>query len=390
MADSLLFCNATVLLSDGFSSNLCLRVSGGEVAEIAPGLRPLEGEQVVNCAGGLLVPPVLDMHVHGGGGHSFLVPPEKGIEEAVAEVRAACRAQYLQGTRWLLATLPLSSPQTWRFSLEAVDKAMLMQRKESTSHEARILGAYLEGPFLNPQMAGGMEGDFVSLWNPRLFQETMERFAGVVRVVTVAPESPFAEQAIQIARQAGALIFMGHSRASFEEARRAIGQGVSGATHIFNAMAPYHHREPGVLGAALLSSLHCELIAELAHLHPASWMLALKVKGEERLVAVSDGSPLACSGKEALEWGGVRLLRKETASVTPEGRLCGTAVSLLQGLAFLHRYGVIPFERGIRLATVNPGGLLGIKPPWCLYRGYRGALVLLDLKNDLSRTEVFG
>ena len=389
MAESTLFRNARVLTERGVISGQDLRYQQGEVVAISKCLEPATGERVVDCRGGFLLPPVLDLHVHGGGGHSFL-PNQREPAAMVKGIRSACRAQYRYGTRWLLATLPLASPERWWEALEAVEEARDRQRREGQPLlEAEILGAYLEGPFLNPEMAGGMEGNLVSQWRLRHLEELLERFGNLVKVITLAPEHPLARDVLFLANRFDVMVFLGHSQADFGTTERALGWGAVGFTHLFNAMAPYHHREPGILGAALLSEAYCELIAEPGHLHPASWQLALRVKGREWLIAVSDGSPLACCPDDTVEWCGASLTKRGTASCTPDGRLCGTALSLIQGLAILDREEVVPIQEGVSLATRNPSELLGVDAPRHLSVGYRGPLVLLT-EGETPKVEVFG
>ena len=385
--DSVLFRGVTLLSPSGALRAQQVRYCGGRILSVASGLSPERGERVVEGEGDWLLPLVLDLHVHGGGGFSFLCEGEDlGVN--VANVRLACKAQFFGGTGWLLATLPLSSPEAWHRSLEAIEKAIEQQRVEGLA-EARIEGVYLEGPFLNPQMAGGMEGEIVSLWSFPLFEDLLERFKGLVKVVTLAPEHPLSERLLSLAERCGARVFLGHSSATFQQASRAFELGASGVTHLFNAMAPYHHREPGIVGASLLSRVPCEMVAEPSHLHSASWQLAVKLKGENGVVAVSDGSPLACGREEVMSWMGERLERSGTASTREDGRLCGTAVSLLQGLALLSRKGGLPLHQGMRMATENPSRLLGLRLSPFLARGYRGPVALLRMGFEVPEVEVF-
>ena len=374
-SSSTLITQARMLQNNGISPSLSVRLMGEEIQSVSPSIAPIPGERIVECGGRLLVPPVLDLHVHGGGGASFL-------SSSIQEIRQACRAQFLYGTGWLLATLLLAPFQRWWDALEAIER--VIKEQETTPQEAKILGAYLEGPFLNPEMSGGMDGHSIAHWTPELFRRVLERFRGVVRVITLAPEVPHAEEILAMAKDAGVLVFLGHSSANYSRATEAIARGAAGITHLFNAMRPYHHREPGVLGAALLSTLFCEMIAEPAHLHPASWEMALRLKGEGGVAPVSDGSPLAAGGSARR----VGLSRQGTAALTSDGRLCGTAVSLLQGLAILHREGTLPIHQGLKMANGNAGRLLGIDLPGELEEGYRGPVFMVDPHSPIPVVEV--
>jgi N-acetylglucosamine-6-phosphate deacetylase len=377
-SENLLVVNARISTPKGLFEGYA-RLSQGEVVEIASRLSPMPGEKVMDGKERFLLPLSVDLHLHGGGGCSFL-------SSSPEEIRQTCGAQFSNGTGWLLATLPLASPEQWWMALEAIEQAMKEQK--SPCQEARIMGVYLEGPFLNPGMAGGMESRATGLWSLGRFRELLERFANIVRIVTLAPEHTWAKEVIHLATESGIKPFLGHSKASFEETQRAIDLGAAGFTHLFNAMAPYHHREPGVLGAALLSQLPCEMIAEPAHLHPVSWEMALRLKGKEGIIPVSDGSPLACCQKETTSWGKTGLKRKGTASLTEDGRLCGTAISLLQGLAILHREGILPIHLGLKMANRNAGRVLGLNPPVHLEEGMQGPWAMVDPNPPLPAVEV--
>ncbi len=380
MSEKRLLLNGRILGRKGLMDG-SLRLHNQRVVEMAPELTPQPGEEVVDCRGAILVPMVLDLHVHGGGCHLLHSDNPEVLHQA-------CKAQFLNGTGWLLATFPLAPIKSWCKGLEAVEEAMAQQRR-GASAEAKLLGAYLEGPFLNPDMSGGMKKKYIAQWSFNSFRKVVEAFAGTVKIVTLAPEHPSAEDVLSLAKELGFKVFLGHSMASFEGTQRAIELGAAGFTHLFNAMAQYHHRQPGIVGAALLSSLPCEMIPEPAHLHPASWELALRMKGYGKIIPISDGSLLACCQKERYSWGKIHLIRQGTASLNPEGKLYGTAISLLQGLAILHKRGLVPIEKGIRMATKNPAAFLGKRIPSYLSTGHRGPVAMVEIDQDLPQVRVF-
>ncbi len=303
--------------------------------------------------GGLRFPGVWDFHVHGGGGYAFSTGRE-------GDVRRALEAQFLHGTSALLATLPA-------MTLKSLDEALeVLARVGETPRpgEARLLGVYLEGPFINPEMVGGMDTRALEGWRVDSFLSLLGRYSGLVKVVTVAPERPEARGLIPALVERGVLVSIGHTRAGEEEALAAIALGARLATHLFNAMGPFHHRAPGAALACLLDSrVKVEFIPEEGHLHPMVQRFIVKLKGREGLLPVSDGTPLSAGGPSEAEWMGVRVAKRGGAVVREDGRLFGSAITLLEGLLFLDREGIWPLEDSLPAILENGAALLGEKPP---------------------------
>ncbi len=309
----------------------------------ARGLRA-EGE------GGFLFPGLWDIHVHGGGGYAFASLQEE-------EVRGALRAQFVRGTSALLATLPLLAPEALEASLSVLGDVQMSPREG----EARLLGVYLEGPFINPEMVGGMEG--VGDWSVEGFLSILDRFGPLVRVVTVAPELPEAKRIIPALVERGVVVSLGHTQATEEEALCAFAWGARLVTHLFNAMSPLHHRAPGVALAALLHPMvTVEFIPEVGHLHPMVQRMIVKLKGPDGLLPISDGSPLAAGGPECMSWMGVEIVKRGGATVRRDGRLFGTAITLFDALLFLDQEGIWPFSVSIPALLRNAARLLGEQP----------------------------
>ena len=262
---------------------------------------------------------LFDMHVHGGGGYTFATSdPEKILK--------AYRAQKEHGTSHLLATYVSLPYQRLRECLRALREAM--------ESEKGIVGAYIEGPFINPQKAGGMRKDYITCWEIGQFKRLIEEFADVVRLVVVAPEMDLEGEVFRILRANGVKVAVGHSEASYEEAMSYAEKGVFAFTHIYNAMGRFHHRSPGVVAVALLSDAYCELIPEPNHVHPAAMEMAMRLKGD-KLIPVSDGTPLAAGGPEQMKFGGQLVARRGGACYNQEGRLYGSAITLREGMDFL-------------------------------------------------------
>jgi N-acetylglucosamine-6-phosphate deacetylase len=256
---------------------------------------------------------VVDIHTHGLQGHDTRTrDPEEILK--IAEIH---------GTRGVSAIIPAVYPasiEEMRANMLAVKEAMNMQwaRGDQMHRETRgtpgqaeqgsrggnsavILGVYLEGPFLNPLKCGALDAASFLAPGEHHFRKLLEGFEDVARVLVVAPELEGACRLIRRARDAGITVSMGHSMATFREAGEGFNAGAEGITHIFNAMAPFHHREPGLAGFGLLNRhVYVEVIADPHHLHGKTIDLIFRVKEPDKIILVSDsvretGTPVAAA-----------------------------------------------------------------------------------------------
>lgn len=304
-----------------------------------------EAEAVMDAGGLYISPGFIDIHTHGVMGHDVMDADAKGLR--------AMRLQYASSgvTGFLATTMTMD-----RTSMEA---ALRILEKEMQIHcGAQILGCHLEGPFINPRYSGAQNASFVQ--NPDF--SLIEQYKHVIQLVTVAPESKEALAFIQACVREGIAVSVGHSGASFDETIQAIRRGAKSMTHMFNAMTPLHHREPGAAGAALdEKDVYCELIADNIHVHPAMQRLLLKVKGIEKIILVTDSIRAAGLADGSYALGGQSVQVKDSCARLDNGTLAGSVLMMHQALRnFMCNTGVC-FADAIRTVTVNPATLLGIQ-----------------------------
>lgn len=212
------------------------------------------------------------------------------------------------GTAAILPTIYPSSIAGMRSNMEAVKKAMQAQSSKSSkysdikdhspltlgrfdtkSDHAVILGLHIEGPFLNPLRCGALNRRYFIKPSISAFKRLIEDYEDIIRIITIAPEMPGALQIIEKCREIGIKVNMGHSDATYEQALNGKKAGATGITHIFNAMRPFHHRDPGLAGLGLLDSeLYIEVIADGVHLHPRILELIFSKKRLDKIMIVSD------------------------------------------------------------------------------------------------------
>lgn len=365
-----MFDEATVLVSDGKI------LAAGPVGQVSVP----SGFREVSLEGLLIAPGFIDQHVHGGGGAAVM----DGTTEKLVEV---ARFHVTHGTTTFLASTISSTPE----QLITVAKAYAgMSRK--TYKGARCLGLHLEGPYLSPKHYGTHKAE--ALRKPDLEEIlTLHRLSNFgVKMVTLAPELPGAMEMAASLVEKRILCAIGHSDADFETAITAITNGFSSITHCFNQLRPFHHREPGVLGAALLRpELMVELIADGVHLHPVTLELVLKAKGPENIILVSDAmSPTGMpNGKYQTTEGELTLSKGSLTN--QDGNLAGSVLTLERAIKNFMDMTGCELTAALRMATYNPARYLGInKRKGSLYPGKDADLVALTPDLDVVMTMVEG
>jgi N-acetylglucosamine-6-phosphate deacetylase len=227
---------------------------------------------------------IIDIHTHGIGGYDTRTTSPDDILR-IAEIHGA------HGGSEIILTIYPSTVKTMRQNMETVRKAIQLQREqqEAVTKSAEIIGLYLEGPFLNPSKCGSLDGKIFIEPSYRSFEELIEGYEDIVKIIAVAPEMKGAPALIKMISDRGMIVTMGHSDATFAEAEAGFQAGARGITHIFNAMRGFHHREPGIAGFGLLNQdIYIEVIADPYHLHPETLGLIFRAKNPERMMIISD------------------------------------------------------------------------------------------------------
>jgi N-acetylglucosamine-6-phosphate deacetylase len=361
----MLLSGARVVFEDEVVEEAWVRISGGVIDEIGRGETPPPGDDsAVDCKGMTIVPGFVDIHVHGGGGASFL----DGDPSAVANARAYHR---LRGTTRSLASL-VSAPVD--------DLCESLSRLAPLVERDVISGVHLEGPFLSPARFGAQDPEHFLAPDAAILARLLDAGRGAIRMITLAPELPGAMELIPVIREAGAICAIGHTDATFEVANAAFDAGASVTTHLWNAMRSVHQRDPGVVLATLLrEAVSCEVIADGAHLHPGLVRFAAKTLGE-RLVFVSDSTAAAGMTDGTTRLGSVDVdIVEGVARVRETGSIAGSTATL----SSIVRHAVL--EAGVSLldavnaASSRPAKLIGLGDVCGLLAPGRPAdLVLLD------------
>lgn len=277
---------------------------------------------------------LIDIHVHGAGEYDTRTRRQDDILH-MADIHGK------RGTGAFLPTIYPGSVDAMRENMDTVQRAMRSQREG-----ARILGVHLEGPFLNPECAGSLDGKSFTEPSAETLVRLVDGYEDLVKVITIAPELPGALKVIELCRGKGFLVHMGHSDASFEQAEEGKSAGATGITHVFNAMRGFHHREPGLAGFGLMDEdIYVEVIADMAHLHPQSLKMLFDMKSPDRIILISDSIKGPGWGSGPIRGAG--------------GTLMGSGIALADAVRNLAVLGV-PQERAMQFASDNPRKYLGI------------------------------
>jgi len=230
---------------------------------------------------------------------------------------------------------------------------------------AKILGVLLEGPYINPAYKGAHEPKHIRQINidelTAFAQKTQHTLPGLTINITLAPDLPGALEAIAAMATLGVNCCLGHSAAAFEEAQAAVKAGAKIATHTYNAMSPLQHRSPGMVGAVLtLEDIYGEIICDLVHVHPAAINLAVKAKGPERIVLVTDSAAPAGLPDGEYMLGDIPITKKDGIARTPDGALASSSIGLIDCVRNMHEVVGTPLADAVTMATATAAQATGL------------------------------
>jgi N-acetylglucosamine-6-phosphate deacetylase len=373
--------NARVLTPDEELAGATVVVRDGRIEAVGVGLTPPTGAQSFDLAGLTLAPGFIDIHVHGGGGFSL-------ISEDPEEIRSYARWVVSRGVTGFLVTLvgaSLSQMKRWLAAAVAAGEGV-------DASAARLVGVHLEGPFVNPARRGALPAEGLRPPDVAEFLALAETAQGRLKVITLAPELPGAADIVAAARHRGVVVSMGHTDATYEQALEAIEWGVRQATHCFNGMRPFHHRDPGCLGAILSSPrLSAELIADGVHVRPGAMALLLAAKGPQGTILVTDGIAAAGLGDGAYSLAGEAIQVQGGVASLPDGTLAGSVTTMDQAVRNVVQLGLAPLADAVRMASTNPAAALDLgQRLGRIAPGFAADLVALDERLEVAMTFVGG
>jgi N-acetylglucosamine-6-phosphate deacetylase len=337
------------------------------------------GVRELNASGRTVVPGFVDAHIHGAGGHDVM----EGTREALEIIAATVAAH---GTTSLVATTVTASEKETRGSVAGIAHFILNTSQYAARElSAEILGIHFEGPFISPARRGVHPAKWIVAPSRELLAEFLGEARGTAQILTLAPELPGALDLISVARQAGLVVSLGHTDATYEQAQAAIEAGASHAAHVFNAMRPFSHRGTGVIGAVLTSpKVSAELIADGVHVDEAAMRMLVDLKTPERVILVSDGISATGMPDGKYQLGMFEVKVSGGVARNAEGKLAGSTLTLDRALRNMVALGV-PLASALRMVTANPARQIGLGArKGVLAPGADADLVFLDDKLEVS------
>ena len=319
----------------------------------------------------IAVPGFIDVHIHGAGGRDVM----EGSNEALSTV---VRTVAKRGTTSMVATTVTAAPDDIVRSVEGIANFITNQH-QSEDPRAEVLGIHYEGPFISTVRRGVHPKEWVTLPNRQLLDRMVAAAAGNARILTIAPELLGAMPCIDAARSAGIVVAMGHTDATYEQARAAIAHGAHHAVHVYNAMRPFSHRDSGVIGAVLTSpEVSAELIADGVHVEEAAMRVLLQAKGVNCVILVSDGISATGMPDGQYSLGKFDVNVVDGVARNAEGNLAGSTLTLDRALRNIVRMGWSLGDT-VRMLTANPAKLLGLEfKKGALRTGADADIVLLN------------
>ncbi|PCI46525.1 MAG: N-acetylglucosamine-6-phosphate deacetylase [Alphaproteobacteria bacterium] len=333
--------NARVLTPEGFKDNQSVLFRDGLIVTVCDDIAcPADITVERDLRGMTLLPGFIDTQVNGGGGVLF------NDSSTVEGIKAIGEAHRKFGTTGFLPTLISDNPDIMARAIEAVEMAI-------AQGVPGVLGIHLEGPFLNEQKRGVHDASkFREIGEDEL--NLLSSLKGGKTIVTLAPEKTTADIILALHRR-GVIVSAGHSLASYEETLTALDAGLTGFTHLFNAMTPLNSRHPGIIAAALQDPRGwCGIIADGHHVHPAMLRLAVRAKADDQIFLVTDSMPSVGAKDKPFFLGNIRIEVADGKCVTADGTLAGSDLDMISAVRNAMDFLDIDLEQATRMASILP------------------------------------
>ena len=301
--------------------------------------------EVIDAEGLLVLPGLVDIHSHGAAGEDFSDGNPEGLKKILQYEKRCGITSYC--------------PTSMTFPKERLRQIFASIKGAQTEDGATVVGINMEGPFLDPAKKGAHVEKWIAAPDVAFVRELNQDADGLVRLVTLAPNMDGAEEFIKEMHEE-VCISLGHTAADYDCASRAMKLGAHHVTHLYNAMQPFGHRAPGLIGAAM-DDPECmvELICDGYHIHPSAIRVAFRMFGPERVILISDSMRATGMENGTYELGGQEVTVKDRKAVLKDGTLAGSATNLYGCMCKAVEFG-IPLEQVIMAATANPARSIGI------------------------------
>ncbi|PYI55777.1 N-acetylglucosamine-6-phosphate deacetylase [Paenibacillus flagellatus] len=376
--------NVRIAADNGMIERGAVKIEHGRIARVVehrggdermPDIDP--ADDLIDGGGRLLIPGMIDVHIHGANGYDMM----DGTERSVEAVSEACASA---GCTSFLATSVSSTLDDLLAMIGAV--ANVTGREPG----ARIAGIHAEGPYLNVKRKGMQNEAYLRHPDLDEMKRVIEQAGGRLKMVTVAPELPGGMDMVAFLHEQGIVVALAHSDADYDQATEAFRLGASHVTHCFNGMRPIHHRDPGLVAAAFEQPhVSLQAIVDNVHLHPAIVRLMHRVKGPEGVVLITDALQAMGLGDGTYRFGGHDVTVSGGVATLKDGTLASSTVTMNQALKYTVEAG-IPLHDAVTMASRTPADLLGLPRKGRIAPGADADVALLDDRFEVEWTMIEG
>lgn len=336
---------------------------------------PSENDEVIDLSGYIVSPGFIDTHIHGI--NSFDVMD--GDENSIYEISKSLAKN---GTTSFLATTMTMEKEHIRNAIKSVESSI-----ENKNFVARPLGIHLEGPFISKEYIGAQDEKSIIVPNISMIEE----FKDIIKLITYAPEEDKDNILLHWAINNNINLSIGHSNATYDKCKEVIDMGVNSVTHLFNAMRPLNHREPGVVGAGLVEDVYSEVIADDIHINPVIYKMIHKLKGDDKILLVTDSIRATCLKNGEYDLGGQTIIKDDNSvRLKSNGALAGSILTQDKALKNFVKGSFIDIEQGLKFLTSNPAKLMGNNEIGSIEIGKKADFVVLDRSFNVVMTYIDG
>lgn len=298
--------------------------------------------EVIDALGNYVSPGFIDIHIHGSGGSDTMDASFEALQN-ISKTITRCGV-----TAFLPTTMTMPKDSIYR-ALENI------KNNKDKVDGAKVLGVHLEGPFISKKYKGAQDEKYII---PPSY-DFIKEYLDVIKIITMAPEVDEEFKFIDcLSKNKDVVLSMGHTSCSYEVALNSIEKGISHATHTFNAMSSFNHREPGAVGAVFNTDITCEIIADFVHVHPEALRLLIKIKGIDKVVLITDSMRAGCMDEGVYDLGGQKVYVDKTSARLEDGTLAGSILTLNKAVYNVKNRLGINIVDAVKMAALNPAKVI--------------------------------
>ncbi len=332
--------------------------------------------EVIDACGKYVSPGFIDLHIHGAGGKDAMDGEVDALQTISQQIAS-------KGVTGFLPTTMTMSKEKIKNALAAIKNTMSLPTTGS-----KILGVHMEGPFINQKMKGAQNERYIV--EPDY--DYITGYEDIIKIITIAPEiDPQCDFIKKVKEKTNIVLSIGHSDASYEETMEAVKNGISHATHLFNAMNPFQHRKPGIIGAIFNSNISCEIIADKIHIHPALFQTVTNIVGKDKVILITDSIRAGCWKEGVSELGGQKIIVENNSARLEDGTLAGSVLTLNQAVKNVYENTDLELFEVVAMASYNPAKDIGMEQnKGSLEVGKDADIIIFDEEFYVTHTIVEG